>query len=96
MKLGFPGGLVVENPPANAGVMGSTPGLGSSHMVRSNEAGVLQLRSQCSGAREPQLLSHPSATTEADTPTACVLQQEKPLQWEAWAPQQKPSTTKNK
>ena len=80
MKLGFPGGLVVENPPANAGVMGSTPGLGSSHMVRSNEAGVLQLRSQCSGAREPQLLSHPSATTEADTPAACVLQQEKPLQ----------------
>ena len=55
-----------------------------------------QLLSQCPRAREPQLLHHPSATTEANTPTACVMQQEKPLQWEAWAPQQRPSTTKNK
>ena len=28
--LGFPGGLVVKNPPANAGDMGSIPGLGRS------------------------------------------------------------------
>ena len=41
----FPGGAVVENPPANAGDMGSSPGLGRSHMPRSN------------WAREPQLLS---------------------------------------
>ena len=27
---GFPGGLVVKNPPANAGDMGSVPGLGRS------------------------------------------------------------------
>ena len=27
-KQGFPGGTVVENPPANAGDMGSSPGLG--------------------------------------------------------------------
>ena len=33
---GFPGGAVVENPPANAGNMGSTPGLGRSHMLRGN------------------------------------------------------------
>ena len=34
--LGFPGGAVVKNPPANAGDMGSSPGLGRSHMPRSN------------------------------------------------------------
>ena len=33
---GFPGGTVVENPPANAGDTGSSPGLGRSHMPRSN------------------------------------------------------------
>ena len=42
---GFPGGAVVENLPANAGDTGSSPGLGRSHMPRSNWA--------C----EPQLLS---------------------------------------
>ena len=42
---GFPSGAVVENLPANAGDMGSSPGLGRSHVPRSN------------GAREPQLLS---------------------------------------
>ena len=42
---GFPGGAVVENLPANAGDTGSSPGLGGSHVPRSNEA------------REPQLLS---------------------------------------
>ena len=44
-KWGFPGGAVVENLPANAGDMGSSPGLGGSHMPRSG------------WAREPQLLS---------------------------------------
>ena len=43
--LGFPGGAVVENLPANAGDTGSSPGLGRSHMPRS------------SWAREPRLLS---------------------------------------
>ena len=33
---GFPGGTVVENLPANAGDTGSSPGLGGSHMPRSN------------------------------------------------------------
>ena len=37
MKLrGFPGGAVVESLPANAGDTGSSPGLGRSHMPRSN------------------------------------------------------------
>ena len=33
---GFPGGAVVENPPANAGDTGLSPGPGRSHMPRSN------------------------------------------------------------
>ena len=44
-QWGFPGGAVVENPPANAGDTGLSPGLGGSHMLRGN------------WAREPQLLS---------------------------------------
>ena len=32
----FPGGVVVKNPPANAGDTGSSPGRGRSHMLRSN------------------------------------------------------------
>ena len=32
----FPGGTVDKNPPANAGDMGSIPGLGRSHMPWSN------------------------------------------------------------
>ena len=31
-----PGGAVVKNPPANAGDTDSSPGLGRSHMPRSN------------------------------------------------------------
>ena len=42
---GFPGGAVVESLPANAGDMGSSPGLGRSYIPWSN------------WAREPQLLS---------------------------------------
>ena len=36
LLAGFPGGAVVENLPANAGDTGSSPGLGRSHMPRSN------------------------------------------------------------
>ena len=35
---GFPGGSVVENPPANAGDRGSIPDQGRSHMPQSNQA----------------------------------------------------------
>ena len=45
IEQGFPGGAVVESLPANAGDTGSGPGLGGSHMPRSD------------WAREPQLLS---------------------------------------
>ena len=34
--LGFPGGAVVKNLPANAGDTGSSPGPGRSHMPRSS------------------------------------------------------------
>ena len=36
IRQGFPGGAVVENPPANAGDTGVSPGPGRSHMPRSN------------------------------------------------------------
>ena len=36
ISRGFPGGAVVKNLPANARDMGSSPGLGRSHMPRSN------------------------------------------------------------
>ena len=65
--LGFPGGAVVESPPANAGDAGSSPGPGWSHMLRS------------SWARVPQLLSLHS---RACTPRARAPQ-ERPLWWEA-------------
>ena len=51
--LDFPGGSVVKNPPANAADMGSSPGLGGSHMLQSNYA--------CA----PQVLSPHATTTEA-------------------------------
>ena len=35
-KAGYPGGTVVKNPPANAGDVGSSSGLGRSHMPQSN------------------------------------------------------------
>ena len=34
--VGFPGGAVVESLPASAGDAGSSPGLGRSHMPRSD------------------------------------------------------------
>ena len=54
--LGFPGGAVVTNPPANAGDMGLIPGPGRSHMLWSNKARAPQLLSLRPRAREPQLL----------------------------------------
>ena len=36
MGWGGPGGAVVKNPLASAGDMGSSPGLGRSHMQRSD------------------------------------------------------------
>ena len=80
MLLGFPGGAMVKNPPANAGDTGSSPGSGRSHMPRSNETRAPQLLSLRSGARKPQLLSPRATTTEARAPRTCAPQQEKPPQ----------------
>ena len=47
---------MVENPPANAGYTGSSPGPGGSHVLQSNWAQMPQLLSLRSRVREPQLL----------------------------------------
>ena len=61
---GFPGGAVVEGPPANAGDTGSSPGPGGSHMPRSSwarEPQLLSLRvwSLCSATREAAIVRGP-------------------------------------
>ena len=90
---GFPGGAVVESLPANAGDTGSSPGLGGSHMLRSN------------WAREPQLLSLRdwslcSATREATTVrgpcTAMKSGPRLPQLEKALAQKRRPNTAKNK
>ena len=83
---------MVENPPANAGDTGSSPGLGRSHVPRSN------------WAREPQLLSLRiwslrSATGEATIVrgprTAMKSGPHLPQLEEALAQKQRPNTAKN-
>ena len=63
-RKGFRGDAVVENLPADAGDTGSSPGLGRSHMPRSNwarEPQLLSLRvwSLCSATREPATVRGP-------------------------------------
>ena len=62
--LGFPGGVVVESLPANAGDAGSSPGLGRSRTLRSGwarEPQLLSLRiwSLCSTTREAAIMRGP-------------------------------------
>ena len=92
-REGFPGGAVVESLPANAGDAGSSPGLGGSHMPRSN------------WAREPQLLSLRvwslrSATREAATVrgprTAMKSGPHSPQLEKALTQKRRPNTAKNK
>ena len=100
---GFPGGSVVENPPAHTGDMGFIPAWGRPpHAVPLNY-----------WACERRMLSPCAAAAKDWAPTACVLQQEKPLQraacpvqlessphsrqlekkpWQQW----RPDTSKNK
>ena len=60
-QLGFPGGAVVGNLPANAGDTGSSPGLGRSHMPWSDKPQLLSLRvwSLCSATREAAIVRGP-------------------------------------
>ena len=67
---GFPGGTVVENLPASAGYMGSSPGLGRSHMPQSNWAREPQLLSLCvwslcSATREAVIVRGPRTTMKS-------------------------------
>ena len=96
---------MVENPPANAEDTGSIPDPGRSHMSWSDWACVPQLLSLYSRAQELQLW-------KPTPPGAGGQQQEKPLQWTAYALQlersqhlpqleksphsNEPSTTQNK
>ena len=73
----FPGGAVVENLPANAGDTGSSPGLGRSHMPRSNwacEPQLLSLRvwSLCSAIREAATVKRPAHRDEEWPPLAAT------------------------
>ena len=89
---GFPGGAVVENLPANAGDTGSSPGLGRSHMPRSDyarEPQLLSLRvwSLCSTTREAAIVRGPCTAMSGPH----LLQLEKAL-----AQKRRPNTAINK
>ena len=84
---------MVENLPANAGDTGSSPGLGGSHMPRSNwahEPQLLSLRvwSPCSTAREAAILRGPH--------TAMKSGPHLPQLEEALAQKRRPNTARNK
>ena len=90
---GFPGGAVVKSPPANAGDTGSGPGLGGSHMPRSNwarEPQLLSLRvwSLCFATREAAIERGPCTAMKSGPR---LLQLEKAL-----TQKRRPNTAKNK
>ena len=74
---GFHHGAVVENLPANAGDTGSSPGLGGSHMPRSNwtrEPQLLSLRvwSLCSATGEAAMVKGPAHHDDEWPPLAAT------------------------
>ena len=84
---------MVENPPANAGDTGSSPGLGRSHMPRSEwarEPQLLSLRvwSLCSATREAAIMRGPR--------TAMKSGPRLPQLEKALAQKQRPNTAINK
>ena len=85
---GFPGGAVVENLPANAGDTGSSPGLGGSHVPRSNWAREPQLLSLCAATREAAIVRGPR--------TAMKSGPHSPQLEKALAQKRRPNTAKNK
>ena len=68
--VGFPGGPLIENPPANAGDTASVPDPGRSHMSQGNSACVPQLLSLCSRVRELQLQKPTSPRAHSKRTTA--------------------------
>ena len=90
--VGFPGGAVVEGLPANAGDMGSSPGLGGPHMPRSNWAHGPQLLSLrvwnlCSATGEAVIVRGPH-TAMRSGPRLPQLEK-------ALAQKRRPNTAKN-
>ena len=90
---GFPGGAVVENPPANAGDTGSSPGLGRSHMPWSNwacEPQLLSLRvwSLCPATGGATIVRGPRTAMKSG-PRSTQLER-------ALAQKRRPNTAKNK
>ena len=84
---------MVEHLPANAGDMGSSPGLGRSHMARSNwarEPQLLSLRvwSLCSATREATIVRGPHTAMKGG-PYSPQLEK-------ALAQKRRPNTAKNK
>ena len=91
--LGFPGGAVVENLPADVGDTGSSPSLGRSHMPRSNWAREPQLLSLCAwslclATREAAIVRGPR--------TAMKSGPRLPQLEKALAQKRRPNTAKNK
>ena len=80
---GSPGDSVVKKPPAKAGDTGLISGGGSSRMPLSSYSWAPQ-DCLCSGVQGP---SAQAAITEDHALRARAPKQEKPLQWEAHAPQ---------
>ena len=71
---GYPGGLVVKDPPANAGDAGSTPGPGRSHVQHSlwtTTTETCSPQSLCSTTRQGAAMSSWCATVEG---SPCSLQ----------------------
>ena len=90
---GFPGDTVVENLPVNAGDTGSSPGLGTSHMPRSNwarEPQLLSLRvwSLCSATGEAAIVRGPRTVMKSG-PRSPQLEKALAQKW-------RPNTAKNK
>ena len=98
---GFPGGAVVENLPANVGDTGSSPGLGRSHMPRSNwahEPQLLSLRvwSLSSTIREAVVVRGTAIMRGTLQHTAMKSGPRSPQLEKALAQKRRPNTAKNK
>ena len=103
--MGFPGGAVVKNPPADAGDTGSSPPW-SRKIPHAMEQLSPVHHNYWACALEPAShnVSPRATTTEACVPRARAPQQEKPLQWQARTPQRRvahmqqrrPNAAKNK